>query len=212
MLGTMFKPVASPTPQLEVTVPMLVIASVVAVSFLAWAVKPVKRAFVLNPYLVRHELQLHRLITAGWLHADASHLLFNMLTLYFFADNVLRALGPVRFVVLYFTSVVIAHIPTTIRHMNNPKYNSLGASGAVAAVMFSAIMLYPGLKLSLLFLPIPVPGFVYAIGYLAYSAYASYRARDGVNHDAHFAGAIYGSLLTFGMEPDRVMRTLHSFF
>jgi membrane associated rhomboid family serine protease len=135
-----------------------------------------------------------------------------MLTLYFFADNVLRALGPVLFLILYFTSVVVAHIPTTIRHMNNPKYNSLGASGAVAAVMFSAIALYPGLKLSLLFLPIPIPGYAYAVGYLAYSAYASYRARDGVNHDAHFAGAIYGSLLTFGFEPDRVMRTLQSFF
>ena len=208
----MLKPVAVATPQLEVTVTMLVIASVVAVSFLAWAVKPLKVAFVLNPYLVRHRMQLHRLVTAGWLHADASHLLFNMLTLYFFADNVLRALGPVRFLILYFTSVVVAHIPTTIRHMNNPKYNSLGASGAVAAVMFSAIALYPGLKLSLLFLPIPIPGYAYAVGYLAYSAYASYRARDGVNHDAHFAGAIYGSLLTFGFEPDRVMRTLQSFF
>ena len=208
----MFRPVQTVTPQLQVTVPMLVIASVVAVSFLAWAIKPVKRAFVLNPYVIRHQGQVHRLLTAGWLHADASHLLFNMLTLYFFADNVLRALGPVRFVILYFTSVVVAHVPTTIRHMNNPKYNSLGASGAVAAVMFSAIMLYPGLQLSLLFLPIPIPGFVYAIGYLAYSAYASYRARDGVNHDAHFAGAIYGSLLTFGFEPDRVMRTPQNFF
>jgi membrane associated rhomboid family serine protease len=205
-------PAAPVTPQLSITVPMLVIASVVAVSFAAWAIKPMKRAFVLNPYLVRHRFEVHRLVTAGWLHADAGHLLFNMLTLYFFADNVLRALGPVRFLILYFTSVIVAHIPTTIRHMNNPKYNSLGASGAVAAVMFSAIMLYPGLKLSLLFLPIPIPGFVYAIGYLAYSAYASYRARDGVNHDAHFAGAIYGSLLTFGFEPDRVMRTLQSLF
>lgn len=208
----MIPPAAPVTPQIQVTVPMLVIASVVAVSFVAWAVKPVKVAFVLNPYLVRHKMQLHRLVTAAWLHADASHLLFNMLTLYFFADNVLRALGPVRFLILYFTSVVVAHIPTTIRHMNNPKYNSLGASGAVAAVMFSAIALYPGLKLSLLFLPIPIPGYAYAIAYLAYSAYASYRARDGVNHDAHFAGAIYGSLLTFGFEPDRVMRTLQSFF
>ncbi len=208
----MLKPVAAATPQLDITVSMLVIASVVAVTFLAWAVKPVKLAFVLNPYLVRHKLQLHRLLTGAWLHADASHLLFNMLTLYFFADNVLRALGPVRFLILYFTSAVAAHIPTTIRHMNNPKYNSLGASGAVAAVMFSAIALYPGLKLSLLFLPIPIPGFVYAIGYLAYSAWSSYRARDGVNHDAHFAGAIFGSLLTFGFEPERVMRTLRSFF
>ncbi|MDB5220817.1 MAG: putative Rhomboid family protein [Myxococcaceae bacterium] len=208
----MFLPVARAAPQFDVTVPMVVIASVAAVSFVAWAIKPIKQAFVLNPYLVRHRLQLWRLVTAGWLHADASHLIFNMLTLYFFSDNVVRALGSARFLLLYFTAVVVAHIPTTIRHMNNPKYNSLGASGAVAAVMFSAIALYPGLRLSLLFLPIPVPGYVYALGYLAYSAYASYRARDGVNHDAHFAGAIYGSLLTFAFEPERVTKTLQSFF
>lgn len=205
-------PAPRAVPQFEVTVPMVVIASVVAVSFAAWASKPLKQAFVLNPYLVRHRLQLYRLVTAGWLHADASHLIFNMLTLYFFADNVVRVLGSLRFLILYFTAVVVAHIPTTLRHMNNPKYNSLGASGAVAAVIFSAILTYPGLRLSLFFIPIAVPGYVYALGYLAYSAYASYRARDGVNHDAHFAGAIYGSLLTFALEPQLVMRTLQSFF
>src|SRR3954468_24987420 len=128
----MFRPAPTATPQLEVTVPMLVIASVVAVSFLAWAVKPVKRAFILNPYLIRHELQVHRLLTAGWLHADASPLLFNMLTVYSMPSKVLRARGPVRFTILYFTSVLVPHIPTTIRHMNNPKYNSLGAWGAVS--------------------------------------------------------------------------------
>jgi membrane associated rhomboid family serine protease len=200
------------TPAFELTVPMIVIASVVAVSVLAWLVKPLKYAFVMSPYLVVHRLQLHRLLTAGWLHADASHLLFNLLTLYFFGDQVVKAIGPERFLLLYVSAVVIAHVPTTIRHRNNPKYSSLGASGAVAAVIFSAILLYPGLKLSLLFLPIPVPGYVYALGYLAYSAYSSYRAKDGVNHDAHFAGAIYGSLLTYVLEPQRVARTLGSFF
>jgi membrane associated rhomboid family serine protease len=200
------------TPAFEVTVPILVISSVVAVSMLAWAIKPLKYAFVMSPYLVVQRFQVHRMLTAGWLHADVSHLLFNLLTLYFFGDQVVKALGPERFVLLYMSAVVIAHVPTTIRHRNNPKYSSLGASGAVAAVIFSAILLYPGLKLSLLFLPIPIPGYAYALGYLAYSAYASYRAKDGVNHDAHFAGALYGSLLTYVLEPTRVAKTLATFF
>ena len=199
-------------PPITLTVPMVVIASVVGVSILAWIVKPLKRAFILNPYLIRERFQIHRLVTAGWLHADATHLLFNMLTLYFFADQVMKALGPARFLLLYLTAVVVAHVPTTLRHMKNPKYNSLGASGAVAAVIFSAILLYPKMKLSLMFLPIGVPGFVYAICYLAYSAWSSYRARDGINHDAHFAGAIYGSLLTFAFEPGRVTRALQGMF
>jgi membrane associated rhomboid family serine protease len=200
------------TPAFEVTVPILVISSVVAVSMLAWAIKPLKYAFVMSPYLVVQRFQVHRMLTAGWLHADVSHLLFNLLTLYFFGDQVVKALGPERFILLYMSAVVIAHVPTTIRHRNNPKYSSLGASGAVAAVIFSAILLYPGLKLSLLFLPIPIPGYAYALGYLAYSAYASYRAKDGVNHDAHFAGALYGSLLTYVLEPTRVAKTLATFF
>jgi membrane associated rhomboid family serine protease len=194
------------------TLPMLLIASVVAVTVIAWIVPPLKRAFILNPYIIRERFQVHRLMTAGFLHADTTHLLFNMLTLYFFADQVVKALGPARFLLLYGSAVVVAHVPTTLRHMNNPKYNSLGASGAVAAVIFSAIALYPDMKLSLFMLPIAVPGFVYALCYLAYSAWSSYRARGGINHDAHFAGAVYGALLTYAFEPDRVLRTLHRIF
>jgi membrane associated rhomboid family serine protease len=191
---------------------MLLIASVVAVSVLAWIVPPLKRAFILNPYVIRERFQIHRLVTAGWLHADTTHLLFNMLTLYFFADQVVKALGPARFLLLYVSAVVVAHVPTTLRHMKDPRYNSLGASGAVAAVIFSAVLLYPEMKLSLMLLPIAVPGLVYAICYLAYSAWSSYRARGGINHDAHFAGALYGALLTFAFEPERAMRTLQRIF
>lgn len=199
-------------PELPLTLPMLVIASAVVVSVIAWIIKPLKRLLMLNPYLVVERFQVHRLLTAGWVHADVTHLLFNMLTLYFFADQLMKALDPARFLLLYVSAVIVAHLPTVIRHRKDPKYNSLGASGAVAAVMFGTILLYPGLNLSLMFLPIPIPGIVYAIGYLAYSAWSSYRNRDGINHDAHFAGAIYGSLLTFAFEPARVTRTLQHLF
>lgn len=197
---------------IPLTVPLILMLSVVLVSVLAWIIKPLKRVFILNPYSVRHGFQIHRLVTAGWLHADVTHLLFNMFTLYFFANEVVRAIGEPLFLVLYLTAVVVAHIPTTIRKMNKPQYNSLGASGAVAAVMFSAILLYPGLKLSLMFLPIPIPAAFYAIGYLAYSAYHSFRGGDGINHDAHFAGAVYGALFTYAIAPDRVLRTVNHFF
>ncbi|MDB4945010.1 MAG: putative Rhomboid family protein [Labilithrix sp.] len=186
----------------------ILIASVVVVSVAAWVIPGLKGRLLLSPYAVRHRGQVYRLLTGGWVHADATHLLFNMVTLYFFADRLAAALGVVRFLVLYVSAVVAAHVPTTLRRMNDPRYGSLGASGAVAAVIFSSILLFPEMKLSLLFLPIAVPGFVYGLAYLAYSAYSSYRARDGVNHSAHFAGAVYGAALTFVMEPERSQRAI----
>lgn len=197
---------------LTLSVPMLVIISVVVVSVLGFMAAPLKRALLLSPYAVRHKGQVYRLVTGAWVHADPSHLLFNMITLYFFGDQLAVALGTGRFLLLYMTAVVVAHIPTTLRYMNNPKYGSLGASGAVAAVIFSSILLFPDMRLSLFLIPIYVPGWVYALGYLAYSVYSSVRSRDGVNHDAHFSGAIYGALLTFAMEPQRVQAALARMF
>lgn len=191
---------------------ILLIASIVIVSLIGMSSDSVKRALILNPYRVRHRGHVHRLLTAGWLHGDFSHLAFNMITLYFFAGDVLRVLGPVRFLALYLSAVVLSFVPTTLRYMNKPEYSSLGASGAVAAVMFSAILLVPKLKLYLMFLPIPVPGIVFAIAYLVYSAWHSRGPSDGVNHDAHFFGAAYGAMFTFVFEPARVERTIKSFF
>jgi membrane associated rhomboid family serine protease len=96
--------------------------------------------------------------------------------------------------------------------MRNPNYRSLGASGAVAAVMFSAVLLNPKLKLALLFLPIPVPGLIFAFAYLAYSIWHSYDSGDGINHDAHLSGAVYGAIFTYAFEPARVERALKSLF
>lgn len=199
-------------PPIPLDVITFLIASVALVSVAAWVFSWLTGALILNPYLVRERFQVWRLLTAGWIHADAGHLIFNMITLYFFAARVVSVLGEAMFVVLYVSAVVVAHLPTTLRHMRNPKYNSLGASGAVAAVMFSAILLHPSLTLSLFFLPMAVPAVVYAIGFLVYNAFSSYRARGGVNHDAHFAGAIYGSLLTYALEPERVTRTIRALF
>lgn len=194
--------------RLPLSVPLLLIASVVLVSLLALLSRSLQRALVLHPYRVRKDGQVYRLLTAGWVHADVTHLAFNMLTLWFFADKVTEVLGATRFLVLYVSTVVAAFIPTTLRYMRKPEYSSLGASGAVAAVMLSAILLHPKLKLHLMFLPIPVPGLVFALFYLAYSAWHSRGAGDNINHDAHFSGAACGAVITYLFEPDRVARTL----
>ncbi|HVY48112.1 MAG TPA: rhomboid family intramembrane serine protease [Minicystis sp.] len=192
--------------------PLLLVASVVIVSVLGWMIAPLRRAMILVPYRVRNKGELWRLLTAGWLHGGVGHLAFNMLTLWFFADPVQRALGAPAFVALYVSAVVVAFVPTTLRHMHEPGYGTIGASGAVAAVMFSAILLEPRLRLFLFFIPIPVPALVFAAGYLAYTAWQAYGAKDGVNHGAHFAGALYGVMFTWAFEPARVERAIRSLF
>lgn len=192
--------------------PGMLIASVVLVSVLGWMIKSVQSALILIPYRVREGFQVHRLLTAGWLHKDITHVAFNMISLYFFADKALRVLGITRFLALYISAVIVAFVPTTLRHMRSPEYRSLGASGAVAAVMFSAILLNPKLSLYVMFVPVPVPGLVFALGYLAYSFWQSRRAGDGINHDAHLAGAFYGVLFTYAFEPKLVEKALKSLF
>ncbi len=194
------------------SVPVLLIASVVGVTLLGWLIKPLQRALILIPYQVRESWQVHRLLTAGWVHNDVTHLAFNMIALWFFAEPAIKVLGVTEFLALYISAVVVAFVPTTLRFMRSPKYASLGASGAVAAVMFSAILLNPKLELQVMFLPMPIPGLVFALGYLAYSVWHSYSAGDGIDHDAHLGGAFYGALFTYVFEPTLVERTLKTMF
>jgi membrane associated rhomboid family serine protease len=192
------------------SIPLVLIASVVVVSLLGWLIKPLQRALILIPYRVRESFQIQRLLTAGWVHKDVTHPAFNMISLYFFADPALKVLGVTRFLALYLSAVVVAFVPTTLRYLRDPRYASLGASGAVTAVMFSAILLNPKMTLQLMFLPIPIPGLVFAVGYVVYSVWRSYRAGDGVNHDAHLSGALYGVLFTYVFEPTLLERALKS--
>jgi membrane associated rhomboid family serine protease len=192
----------------ELPAPTLLIGSVLIVSLWGWLFKPVQQWMILNPFRVRANGEIHRLFTAGWVHGNLWHLFFNMLTLYFFAGQATRVLGTPRFLLLYLSAVVVGFIPTTLRHMRDPGYNTLGASGAVAAVMFSAILLQPKLKLYVMLFPLPVPAVVFAAGYLVYSLWHSMEAGDHINHDAHISGALYGSLLTYVFEPARVERSI----
>ncbi|HSQ67169.1 MAG TPA: rhomboid family intramembrane serine protease, partial [Polyangiaceae bacterium] len=190
------------------TVTTLVIGSVVLVTVVAWMSKPLRSALVLSPFRIRQRSEVHRLLTAGWVHADVTHLLFNMLTLYVFADRVTTTLGMGAFIALYVSAVVVAFVPSTLIHLRDPKYSSLGASGAVSAVLFSAILLHPTIRVGIPLVPVAVSGMVYALGYLVYSAVHAYLSNDGVNHEAHFAGVVYGALFTYVLAPNHVVGAL----
>lgn len=199
----------SPATILQLSPVYLLMGSVVLVSLIAWTRESIKRALMLNPYSVGRG-QVYRLLTAGWVHGDAAHLIFNMLALHIFADRVVAGLGVVWFLLLYVSAVIVAFIPTTLRYLKNPRYNSIGASGATSAVMLSAILLDPSQRLRLLFFPVALPGIIFAVLYLVYSAAQSRGSRDGINHDAHFSGAVYGMVVTFLLVPDRVVQSLRA--
>jgi membrane associated rhomboid family serine protease len=129
------------------------------------------------------------------------HLLFNMFSYFFFAFPLEGMLGHWQFGLLYVVSLVLSDIPSVIKHKNDPWYRSLGASGAVSAVVFSYIMFNPMSTMQLMILPIPMPAIVFGILYLVYCHFASKHARDHVNHDAHLFGALSGVVITIILQP-----------
>lgn len=147
-----------------------------------------------RPYYFLRRRQYYTLFTHGLLHSSVSHLLFNMLTFYFFAFTLERTIGTPRFVLLYLLALCLSEVRTYLQQADNPRYATLGASGAVAAILFAEIVYYPYQSLFIMFIPVPIPAPLFAVGYVAYSVYLSRRGDDGVNHNAHIDGAITGLL------------------
>lgn len=142
-----------------------------------------------------------RIVSSGFLHADTGHLFFNMFTLYFFADVVIQLLSPIQFLLIYFGSLVLGSLLSVYFHKNEYHYSAVGASGAVMGVIYSAILLQPGMSLYMFFIPIPIPAYVFGIGYLLYSIYGMKNRIGNIGHDAHFGGAIGGYLITLVLSP-----------
>lgn len=139
--------------------------------------------------------QKDRMVTSGFLHVDITHLLFNMLTLYFFASVVIREFGPSKFLIIYLISLIAGSLLALFFHKDEPYYSAVGASGAVTGILYSAILLQPDMQL-LLYFAIPIPAYVLGIGYLLYSIYGMKKRSDNIGHTAHFGGAVGGYAAT----------------
>lgn len=150
---------------------------------------------------VLYNKEYRRLFMSGFLHGDWSHLLFNMISFYSFANNLEGALGPVKFLAIYFASLLGGDILALIIHKNHGNYRAVGASGAVCGTIFAAIALFPGIEIGFIFIPVPIPGWIFGIGYALYTIYGIRSNLGNIGHEAHLGGAIIGLLTAIILVP-----------
>ena len=164
-----------------------------------------------RPYFFLRKQRYETIVTSGFVHGDFGHLLLNMVTFYLFAFPLESRIGPARFALLYLLGLIASDLGTYLKHRNDPDYASLGASGAISAVLFAAIVYYPEMKLFIIPIPVPIPAPLFAVGYVAYSWWSARQARGRINHDAHLVGALFGVVFVMLTDPQAwagMLRTL----
>ena len=184
------------------SIALVIFAATLVASLAGLYAKPqiIERS-LFRPYWFLRRRQYETVVTSGFVHADLPHLIFNMVTFWFFAFPLERQIGPVRFALLYFLALVVSDLGTFFKHRNDPQYASLGASGAISAVLFAAIVYFPWMELFIIPIPLPIPAPLFAVGYVAYSWYSARQARGRINHDAHLGGALFGLLFVLLTDP-----------
>ena len=190
-------------------VTFLIIAVTCIISFIAFSNQALLENLLFYPYRIWRNNEWHRLISNGFVHADTTHLFFNMFALYSFGAYMEEAFevifdmkGRVLYVVMYFAAIATADLWNLFKQRDNFNYRSLGASGGVSAVVFSFILLNPLGKLQLFFIPIGIPAFIFGPLYLAYCAYAAKRGGDNIGHTAHFTGSVFGFVFPILFKPE----------
>ena len=178
-----------------------IFAITVLTSVMAFSNDNLYSNLILQPYSVYRGKRVYTIITSGLIHNDWMHLFFNLFSFYFFAFNLEPVLGHWQFGLLYTLSLILSDVPTVYKHKNDEWYHSLGASGAVSAVIFSAILFNPLMSMMILPLPFGIPAVVFGVIYLFYCNYASKHSQDNINHDAHLFGAISGLFITIVLNP-----------
>ena len=182
------------------SITIVIVIITVIISFLAMKNDQLMDKLIFHPYSIAHDpSQWYRSITCGFIHADFMHLAFNMFSFYMFGDFVEKffelifgSQGSIFYVLLYISSLIVCIIPTYLNHNKQYRYQSLGASGAVSAIVFVGIFLQPTLQIGFFIIPPIIPGFVFGPLYLALTVYLSKNGPGSINHSAHLWGALYG--------------------
>ena len=190
---------------------LLGVTIIVSLTGLWWLPRLIERS-LFRPYWLLRDRQYWSILGNALVHADLPHLLFNAFTFAAFAFRLERAIGPGHLLALYLCGIGASDAGTWYRYRANPDYASLGASGAILAVLFAALVYDPRQSLLILPLPIPIPAPLFAVGYLLYSYYLARHPRGRINHQAHFAGAWAGLLFVAVTDPQAWLRAWHALY
>lgn len=199
----------------------IIIIATSIISYMAFNNKALMDKTLYIPYDCKYNKNYKRMITHLFVHADYGHLFFNMFSLYFLGESLLKygleptygaVTGQAHFFVLYFFGGLFATLIPFVRNQDNPNYRSLGASGAVSAVIFAAIIWHPTMELNLLFIPIPIKAYIFGPLYLLYEFYADKKGQSGIAHDAHIGGAIFGVFYVLIINIDKGREFIEAIF
>jgi membrane associated rhomboid family serine protease len=199
---------------------LIIIGITVLISFSVENKPDQKERMLFIPNRIKQSGEYHRLISSIFIHADLNHLAFNMLSLYFlgtlFEQQMISVygvqLGSVNFILLYLLGGVASEIYPFIRHQDDSNYRSLGASGAVSAVLFATIFWNPTMDLFLFFIPVPIPAYIFGPIYLAFEYFAMKRGTTNIAHDAHIGGALFGILFVLLLNPNKGLEFFEAIF
>jgi len=182
---------------------IIVIAITAIISFIAFNNQEIFEKYKFNVGAIQHRKEYVRIISAGFLHADMMHLLFNMMTLYFFGPIILEGFGNIGFLIIYFGSILLGNIFSLFIYQKQPWYSAIGASGGVSGILFAAIAMSPNIGIYFFFIPIPIPGFIFGLLYFSYSVYMMLNPKqwDNLGHAAHLGGAFFGLCYAIILQP-----------
>ncbi|REC50894.1 rhomboid family intramembrane serine protease [Chryseobacterium piscium] len=191
---------------------ILIIAITAIISFIAFNNKEIFEKYKFNVGAILHRKEYVRVLSAGFLHADIMHLLFNMMTLYFFGPVILEGFGNIGFLIIYFGSILLGNIFSLFIYQKQPWYSAIGASGGVSGILFAAIAMMPNIGIYFFFIPIPIPGFIFGLLYFSYSVYMMLNPKqwDNLGHAAHLGGAFFGLVYAVIIQPESAIE--HSLF
>ncbi|MBL0308593.1 MAG: rhomboid family intramembrane serine protease [Bacteroidetes bacterium] len=198
---------------MEMNITIILIAITSIISLVAFQKHQWIERLIFYPYLIWRNKEWYRMLTGGLIHLDLTHLFFNMFVLYSFGSYIEVAFGQIFgeaggliYAAMYLLAIVLADVWNLFKKRDDPNYRSLGASGGVAAVLFSFILIKPFGLLYLFFIPIGIPAFIFGGLYLAYSIYMAKRQSDNIGHLAHFTGAIFGFFFPVLLQPSLLIR------